>query len=181
MSAPLTENPKSILNAKFFKEVEPYFRCAHHGRNGNGDLKIDIEPPPQPLLAQLLKFKTTCIQCHRTHHPFRPRQKPTRDHVAALTKHIYYACSCGELGCARGNAARDEYAAVGRYFLEGNAAKPAAQQTVPTPSTADFARSGRYLQQHLPTKVSDQHSFAARQDLAAAHRVVEWIIWKGVK
>ena len=102
----------SILKEKFFKKMEPYFHCS---RIKSGDLKIEIETPPEPLLTQMLKFKTKCINCGRLTQPFRVRKKPPL-RKKAVAKHIYYACSCGELGCSRGNAARDEYEAVGRYF-----------------------------------------------------------------
>ena len=104
----------SILKEKFFKKMEPYF---HWSRIKSGDLKIEIETPPAPLLAQMLKFKMPCINggCPNMNRPFRVRKKPPL-RKKAVAKHIYYACSCGELGCSRGNAARDEYEEVGEYF-----------------------------------------------------------------
>jgi hypothetical protein len=102
----------SILKEKFFTKVEPYFHCS---RIKSGDLKIEIETPPEPLLTRMLKFKMKCIRCSKTNQPFRVRQKsPLRK--TSTAKHIYYACSCGNLGCSRGNAARDEYEAVGKHF-----------------------------------------------------------------
>lgn len=103
----------SILKEKFFKKIKPYVRCK---RTKNGDIKIEIDTPPEPLLTKMLDFKMKCIRCERVNNPFRMRRAPSL-RKTATAKHIYYACSCKKnSGCSRGNAARDEYEAVGKHF-----------------------------------------------------------------
>jgi hypothetical protein len=111
----------SILTHALWPELAPYFRIERYAPDGGHKrprIRIEVRALPPALHDRVTTAEMPCVACGA---PIRF----VRDRAAAPKRgspkpHLYYAATCElrvSMGCARGAAARDEYARV-RQVLE---------------------------------------------------------------
>lgn len=104
-----------ITATSLWSEVAPYFEIELYDRDGSARrprARIEVRHMPEPLRSRALRFQMPCVACGRSMRPFRCRLRPNK---RSDTHGIYYAAACDlktNIGCSRGNEARDEYRRV---------------------------------------------------------------------
>lgn len=131
----------SLLDQKWFPEVEPYIKIELYGRDGANmqppRVRIETHQMPDDLRAKVTTLIMPCVRCGVPIFCFRLRQdeadrmyrrrrrpKQTGFDFAPPEQEpapgcAYYACTCRittSMGCARGKEARDEYERVRKHY-----------------------------------------------------------------
>lgn len=98
----------SLLDHEAWPDLVPYVRIQTYDRDGGHDHprhRIEVDRPSSGILVRrFLAMEMPCVACGRSIHPIRQRKGPDVS--------LFIAVTCGldvNYGCARGNAARDEY------------------------------------------------------------------------
>jgi hypothetical protein len=111
----------SLLEDPLFPTLEPYIEVTIYDRDGghaNPRVRIELSDQTPPEIQSLaLAMQKPCVACYRDIHPFRARNEAKPGGRAASG--IYYAATCtldANIGCSRGDRARDEYKAIRGHY-----------------------------------------------------------------
>lgn len=116
----------SVLEQSYWPQIRPYMRMEVYTRDGgraHARVRFELDPPTTALGKAWAALTMPCVACYRTIQPFRARRGQFKRGSA---KHMFYACTCSldvNVGCSRGNEARDEYQRV-RKDLEQRPTTP---------------------------------------------------------
>ncbi len=123
-----------IMGTAFWAEVKPYLRLELYARDTKAKdprIRIEMHKMPPELWARALAFTMPCVCCDAVIHPFRERH----DRASSRQQHIYYAPSCPlteNIGCSRGEDARDEYVRIRTELGDGPTSPPTTQMRFPS-------------------------------------------------
>jgi hypothetical protein len=107
--------PDSIVESKLWPELREYIQIQLYDRDGSTvDPRVRIEflPMPPELQRRALALRVKCCRCGSPIFPVRRRGEAQRGQSA---QHLYFAAACPldvNVGCSRGNDAREEYKRV---------------------------------------------------------------------